>query len=126
MQYEIRMIETPKELKESWKSTNETVETWEHSAVSRQTSSAPRARLNLFGHSKSDPCNLFLNSYLLKFWSKFLDFKMNVIPRIQKSALGMCRRNLGISAVLAQKGQATDPIQKLFLQKLKEYDQKAK
>lgn len=51
---------------------------------------------------------------------------MNVIPRIQKSALGMCRRNLGISAVLAQKGQATDPIQKLFLQKLKEYDQKAK
>jgi len=51
---------------------------------------------------------------------------MNALPRIQKSVVTVCRRNLGVSAVLAQKGQATDPIQKLFLQKLKEYDQKAK
>jgi len=33
---------------------------------------------------------------------------------------------MGISAVLAQKAQATDPIQKLFIQKIKEYEQKAK
>lgn len=51
---------------------------------------------------------------------------MNVLPRLQKSVVTLGRRNLGISAVLAQKGQATDPIQKLFLQKLKEYDSKAK
>jgi hypothetical protein len=51
---------------------------------------------------------------------------MNVIPRVQKSVVTICRRNLGVSAILAQKGQATDPIQKLFLQKLKDYDQKAK
>jgi len=31
-----------------------------------------------------------------------------------------------MSAILAQKGQASDSIQKLFIQMLKEYDQKAK
>ena len=51
---------------------------------------------------------------------------MNVIPRIQKSLTLSLRRNIGVSAILAQKGQATDSVQKLFVQMLKEYDQKAK
>lgn len=51
---------------------------------------------------------------------------MAIIPRVQRSAFTILKRNIGSSAILAQKGQATDPIQKLFVQKIKEYDQKAK
>ncbi len=52
---------------------------------------------------------------------------MNVIPRIQRSVSVALRRNIGISAVLAQKGgAATDQVQRLFVQMIKEYDQKAK
>jgi hypothetical protein len=50
---------------------------------------------------------------------------MNVIPRAQKSISTIFRRNLGLSAILAQKAPV-DPIQKLFVQKIREYDQKAK
>jgi F-type H+-transporting ATPase subunit 6 len=51
---------------------------------------------------------------------------MSLIPKIQRSVSVVFRRNIGISAVLAQKGTASDPIQKLFVQKIKEYDQKSK
>ena len=40
-------------------------------------------------------------------------------------AMQQVRRNIGMTAVLAQKAP-TDPIQKLFLDKVKEYAQKSK
>ncbi|CAL8111323.1 unnamed protein product [Orchesella dallaii] len=51
---------------------------------------------------------------------------MAVIPKLQRSAFTILKRNIGFSAILAQKGQAVDPIQKLFVQKVREYDQKSK
>jgi len=50
---------------------------------------------------------------------------MNIVPRNTLAVSKIFRRNFGITAVVAQ-GQATDPIQKLFVQKLREYDQKSK
>jgi len=55
-----------------------------------------------------------------------MNSSLRLTPQVQRFAWNLARRNLGISAVLAQKGQATDPIQKLFVQKIREYDQKAK
>jgi len=51
---------------------------------------------------------------------------MNVVPRVRKSVELAFRRNIGVASVLAQKGTATDAIQKLFIQMVKEYDQKSK
>jgi len=51
---------------------------------------------------------------------------MNITPRVRQTVALAFRRNIGVSSILAQKGQATDPIQKLFIQMVKEYDQKSK
>ncbi|XP_064470771.1 ATP synthase-coupling factor 6, mitochondrial-like [Ornithodoros turicata] len=44
---------------------------------------------------------------------------------LARRCLVQCKRNYGITAVLAQK-TPTDPIQKLFVDKLREYTQKSK
>jgi len=51
---------------------------------------------------------------------------MSLLARAQRSVCVTLRRNIGISAVVAQKGQANDAIQKLFLQSIREYEQKSK
>jgi len=51
---------------------------------------------------------------------------MSFLARARSSVTLTVRRNIGFSAVLAQKGQATDPVQKMFIQSIKEYDQKSK
>lgn len=47
------------------------------------------------------------------------------ISLIKRTPWQIARRNLGLTAVIANK-VATDPIQKLFVDKVKEYAQKTK
>ena len=46
------------------------------------------------------------------------------LNRAQLVVFQQFRRNLGVSAALYQKAAATDPIQQLFLAKIREYKQK--
>merc|ERR1712141_201008 len=65
----------------------------------------------------------------LVFWSRFVHFtKMltNILSTSQRVLFTQFRRNLGVSAVLGQKAATvSDPIQQLFLEKIREYAKKS-
>ncbi|XP_034033174.1 ATP synthase-coupling factor 6, mitochondrial-like isoform X2 [Thalassophryne amazonica] len=49
------------------------------------------------------------------------------LSTVWRSAVSLTfRRNIGISAVLFQKAKELDPVQKLFLDKIREYNSKSK
>merc|ERR1711887_14968 len=52
-------------------------------------------------------------------------YKMSALRVLRQSVVGAGRRNYGISAVLYNKAPS-DPIQKLFLDKVREYGKKSK
>uniref|UniRef100_A0A3Q4GQM6 ATP synthase peripheral stalk subunit F6, mitochondrial n=2 Tax=Neolamprologus brichardi TaxID=32507 RepID=A0A3Q4GQM6_NEOBR len=86
-----------------------------------------RERLLSTTNSHNSPRSFTFGSVALGVKSKMALHRLFQLSSVLRSAVSLTlRRNIGISAVLFQRAKELDPVQKLFLDKIRDYNSKAK